>query len=100
LASAPKSNASYLGWKAARKDILAHGSLPVPMRLRNAPTGLMKTLGYGAGYKYPHDHDGGFVVEDYLPDALSSARYYEPKDIGSEAAIKSRLDALEAKRRR
>jgi putative ATPase len=99
LASAPKSNASYLGWKAARKDILAHGSLPVPMHLRNAPTGLMKNLGYGAGYKYPHDHDGGFVVEDYLPEALHGAHYYEPKDIGSEAAIKTRLDALEAKRR-
>lgn len=93
LASAPKSNASYLGWKAARKDILAHGSLPVPMHLRNAPTGLMKNLGYGQGYKYPHDHDGAFVVEDYLPDALRQSRYYEPKDIGSETAIKDRLNA-------
>ena len=91
LASAPKSNASYLGWKAARKDILAHGSLPVPMHLRNAPTGLMKNLGYGEGYKYPHDHDGAFVVDDYLPEAIKNARYYVPKSIGSEAAIKQRL---------
>lgn len=92
LASAPKSNASYMAWKAARKDIHAHGSLPVPMHLRNAPTKLMTELGYGAGYQYPHDHDGAFVVDDYLPAALKDARYYAPKAIGSEATIKARLD--------
>ena len=98
LAAAPKSNASYSAWKAARKDILAHGSLPVPMHLRNAPTGLMKSLGYGQGYHYPHDHDGGVVVEDYLPAALKDARYYAPKEIGAEVAIKARLDAIAAQK--
>ncbi|HEY1101222.1 MAG TPA: replication-associated recombination protein A [Myxococcota bacterium] len=98
LASAPKSNASYLGWKAARRDILAHGSLPVPLHLRNAPTALMKSLGYKEGYQYPHDHEGAHVVEEYLPDALKDARYYEPKAIGSEAAIKDRLDGFAAKK--
>jgi len=97
LAAAPKSNASYMAWKAAKKDIAAHGSLPVPMHLRNAPTGLMKSLGYGQGYQYPHDGEGGFVVDDYLPDALKDARYYHPKDVGVEAGIKARLEALEAR---
>jgi putative ATPase len=96
LASAPKSNASYLAWKAARKDVVAHGSLPVPLHLRNAPTKLMTELGYGAGYQYPHDHDGGFVVDDYLPAALKGARYYAPKAIGREDEIRARLEALEA----
>ena len=96
LAAAPKSNASYMAWKAAKKDIAAHGSLPVPMHLRNAPTALMKSLGYSQGYQYPHDHDGGFVVDHYLPDALKDARYYHPKDVGAEAAIKARLDGLMA----
>ena len=96
LAAAPKSNASYMAWKAAKKDIAAHGSLPVPMHLRNAPTALMKSLGYGQGYQSPHDHDEGFVVDDYLPDALKDVRYYHPKDVGAEAAIKARLDGLMA----
>ncbi len=99
LAAAPKSNASYLAWKAARRDIMAHGSLPVPMHLRNAPTGLMSKLGYGEGYQYPHDHEGGVVVDvEYLPEALKGVRYYEPKAIGREAGIKARLDDIAARR--
>ncbi|MDP2343253.1 MAG: replication-associated recombination protein A [Deltaproteobacteria bacterium] len=93
LASAPKSNASYLAMHAARKDIAANGSLPVPLHLRPAPTKLMEHLGHGKDYKYPHDHAGGYVVEQYLPDQLKDRNYYIPKELGAEAAIKGRLDA-------
>ncbi len=93
LAAAPKSNASYLALHAARKDIVANGSLPVPLHLRPAPTKLMEQLGHGKDYKYPHDHEGGYVVEQYLPDQLKDRKYYLPKDRGAEAAIKARLEA-------
>jgi putative ATPase len=96
VASAPKSNASYLAMKAARKDVVAHGSLPVPLHLRNAPTALMRELGYGQGYHYPHDHPGGVVVDEYLPAALRGARYYAPKAVGHEDEIRARLAAIEA----
>jgi putative ATPase len=94
LASAPKSNAVLVAYDKARKDVLAHGALPVPLHLRNAPTKLMEEMGYGAEYKYPHDFEGAYVVEDYLPDALKGRRYYEPKGNGHEAVIKAYLDKL------
>jgi putative ATPase len=94
LASAPKSNAALVSYDAARKDVLAHGALPVPLHLRNAPTKLMEGLGYGAEYKYPHDFEGAYVAETYLPDALVDRRYYEPRGAGFEAEIKRRLDGL------
>lgn len=94
LACAPKSNASYRSWTSAREDVKKHGALPVPLKLRNAPTQAMKTWGYGQDYKYAHDH-GGFVKgETYLPDELAGKRYYEPKDVGIEARIRARLKAL------
>jgi putative ATPase len=94
LACAPKSNASYRSWTAAREDVQKHGALPVPLKLRNAPTKAMKEWGYGSDYKYAHDH-GGFVRgENYLPDQLADRRYYEPKDSGYEAKIRARLKAL------
>ena len=94
LACAPKSNASYRSWTAAREDVQKHGALPVPMRLRNASTRAMKQWGYGDGYRYAHDH-GGFVRgETYLPDALRGRRYYEPKDSGLEREIKRHLARL------
>ena len=100
LASAPKSNAVLLAFDRARKDVLAHGSLEVPVHLRNAPTKLMEQIGYGVEYKYPHDFEGAYVVQDYLPERLRGRRYYEPKGEGREATIKERLAALDAVRRR
>lgn len=93
LATAPKSNASYLGYKAAKEDAVSRGPLPVPLHIRNAPTKLMKEIGYGKGYKYPHDF-GGYVKETYLPDELKGKVYYNPKENGYEKTIKERLEKL------
>jgi putative ATPase len=100
LASAPKSNASYMAMHAARRDVHAHGPLPVPLHLRNAPTRLMEQLGYGKEYRYPHDHDGGVVAEHYLPEALSDRSYYQPKDLGAERGVGDRLAAAARARSR
>jgi putative ATPase len=91
LASAPKSNAALKAYAAAREDVKEQGALPVPLRLRNAPTPLMRDLGYGAGYQYPHNFEGHYVVEEYLPEALRGRRYYEPSESGSEREIRERL---------
>ena len=87
LACAPKSNASMLAISAASASAKEHGALPVPNHLRNAPTELLRELGYSKGYRYPHDHPGHFVNEQYLPDALSGTRFYEPSDQGREEEI-------------
>jgi putative ATPase len=92
LATAPKSNSSLVAYTEARKDVRQHGSLPVPMHLRNAPTKLMRDLGYGAGYQYPHNYEGHFVVEEYLPEALRGRRYYQPSQGGAEREIGERLE--------
>ena len=92
LASAPKSNASYKAMLAAVEDIKAYGALPVPLHLRNAPTPLMKALGYGRDYKYAHDYEGHVVEQQHLPDRLQGRRYYEPSDSGEERAVKERLE--------
>jgi putative ATPase len=94
LACAPKSNASYKAFSAAQADVKTHGSLPVPMKLRNASTRAMKDWGYGSGYRYPHDEGGLAQGETYLPDALVGQRYYEPSENGEEAAIAERLRKL------
>jgi putative ATPase len=95
LASCPKSNAVGRAFKAARAAIAEHGALPVPKKLRNAVTGLMKNEGYGDGYRYPHDLEGAYVPgEAYLPDALVGQRYYEPSDQGLERSIGERLARL------
>ncbi len=91
LATAPKSNAIYLAYKEVMRDIKQTGSLPVPMHIRNAPTKLMKNLGYGKGYKYAHDHKGGVVAQDHLPKELAGKRYYTPTNRGYEATVKDRL---------
>jgi putative ATPase len=92
LASAPKSNAAYKAMLAATADVQQHGPLPVPLHLRNAPTPLMKHLGYGHGYKYAHNYEGHVAVQQHLPDRLKDRRYYEPPDIGEEREIKRRLE--------
>jgi putative ATPase len=95
LACTPKSNAVKKAWQRARALIEEHGALPVPMKLRNAPTRSMKQDGYGAGYKYAHDYEGGVVPgETYLPDALVGEALYEPTEHGEEARIRARLAAL------
>ena len=91
LACAPRSNAAYLAMDRALEAARAHGSLPVPMHLRNAPTGLMQSMGYGDGYTYPHDAPETFVATRNLPDALGDTRFYEPKGEGAEAEIAARL---------
>lgn len=78
LASAPKSNASYAALLAAQEDIKKYGNLPVPIHLRNAPTKLMKNLGYGKNYKYPHNFSNSQVEQQYLPDQLIGKKYYQP----------------------
>jgi len=91
LATAPKSNASYAAMLAAAADVKQHGPLPVPLHLRNAPTPLMKQLGYGRDYKYAHDYEGHVVAQQHLPDALKARRYYEPSEMGDERQIKDRV---------
>ena len=100
LATCPKSNASYRAMLAAAEDVRQAGPLPVPLHLRNAPTPLMKGLGYGAGYLYPHDHEDAVVEQDYLPERLRDRRYYEPSDRGREREIGERLHAWRARRAR
>jgi putative ATPase len=95
LACAPKSNAVNAAWHRAKALVEEHGSLPVPKKLRNAVTPLMRDEGYGAGYKYAHDFEGGVVAgETYLPEELVGERLYEPTDRGEESRIKARLVAL------
>ncbi|QWV95203.1 replication-associated recombination protein A [Geomonas oryzisoli] len=91
LATAPKSNASYMGINEALAEVRKSGGLPVPMQIRNAPTKLMKGLGYGKGYLYPHDHQNGIVAQGYLPEQLSGRRFYTPKESGYEKSIRERM---------
>ena len=94
LAAAPKSNAVYRAYGAALADVRETRNDPVPMHLRNAPTGLMKQLGYGDGYRYAHDFEGGVVGQQNLPDALVDRRYYVPTDRGYEAELAVRLEEV------
>ena len=98
MACAAKSNAVYTAYKAAAADAASFGSLEVPLQLRNAPTRLMKELGYAKGYRYAHDEPGGYAAgERYLPDAMPDRRYYEPAPRGLEIKIG---EALQARRER
>ncbi len=95
LAAVPKSNAVYKAFNTAMADAREHGSLEVPVHLRNAPTRLMKELGYGHAYRYAHDEPEAYAAgETYLPDALAGRRYYEPTDRGLEQRIAERLRRL------
>ncbi len=91
LATAPKSNASYLALNNATAAVRETGSLSVPLHIRNAPTDLMKNLDYGKDYKYPHDFPGHFVREQYLPDEIKDRVFYEPTDQGQEKQIRARV---------
>lgn len=94
LATAEKSNAVYMAYKASLADAREKGSLPVPLHIRNAPTGLMKDLDYGKGYQYAHDHEGAVVAQDHLPEQLKGVRYYLPTNRGREKAIAERMAHL------
>jgi putative ATPase len=95
MACAAKSNAVYVAFGAAMEDARRHGSLEVPLRLRNAPTALMKGLGYGAGYRYAHDEPDAYAAgEQYFPDGMAPARYYEPVERGLEIRIREALARL------
>ncbi len=97
LACAAKSNAVYTAWNAALEDVRAHGSLEVPVHLRNAPTRLMKELGYGHAYRYAHDEQDAYAAgECYFPDGLSPRRYYAPVQRGLEIKIGEKLERLRA----
>ncbi len=99
MACAAKSNAVYVAFGAAMEDAKRHGTLDVPLRLRNAPTGLMKGLGYGKGYRYAHDEPDAYAAgEKYFPDGMEPARYYEPVDRGLEIRIREALERLRAKK--
>jgi len=98
LAAAPKSNAVYAAYNAARAFIAEDGSRPVPLRLRNAPTRLMKGLGYGKGYRYAHDEADAYAAgERYLPDDMADTHFYDPTERGLEARIRERLAELRAR---
>lgn len=91
LATAPKSNSIYKAYGKVRDVIEKTGALPVPLHIRNAPTGLMKSLGYGKNYKYAHDYKAGVVAQTHLPDEIAGETFYEPVDRGYEKTIRERL---------
>ena len=94
LASSPKSNASYKAINKAQQVVKQTGDLSVPIHLRNAPTKLMKELGYGKDYQYAHDYESNFVFQDYLPDELQGETFYEPSDNPRENALRDYLKKL------
>ncbi len=100
LATAPKSNSVYMAHKNVMKKIEETGYLPVPLHVRNAPTKLMKELGYNRGYKYAHDYKHGYVPQEYLPDEIKGERFYFPTDRGYENTVKQRLEAWIALKRK
>ncbi|MBI4216841.1 MAG: replication-associated recombination protein A [Chloroflexi bacterium] len=92
LATAPKSNSLYRAYGQAKEEVRQSGPLPVPLHIRNPVTPLMKGLGYGQGYQYPHDHPGHLVQQDYLPPNLQGRRFYQPTEQGLEREIQKRLE--------
>ncbi len=91
LASSPKSNAAYMAINYAQALVSKTGDLPVPLPIRNAPTGLMKNMDYGKGYKYAHDYDGNFVNQEFLPDAIAGTKLYDPANNPTEARLREYL---------
>ena len=100
LAAAPKSNAAYIGYGEAVHEVRQGDNPGVPLHIRNAPTKLMKDLGYGRGYQYAHDFDDQTAAIDCLPEALEGRRFYEPKDVGFEREIRERLARMRDARKR
>ena len=92
LATAPKSNRTYEAWSRAQQAAREHPAEPVPLHVRNAPTGLMKELGYGKGYRYDHAEGGLAAGQEYLPEVLRGSRWYEPTSQGFEKTVAERLE--------
>jgi putative ATPase len=97
LATAPKSNSLYRAYSRVQEDVHRTRNEPVPLHLRNPVTSLMRDVGYGKGYKYPHDYPGHFVAQDYLPPSLQGKRYYDPGEQGYESEVTARLEAWRRK---
>jgi putative ATPase len=91
LATSPKSNSAYLAISEAQQLVREKGDLPVPLNIRNAPTSLMKDLGYGDGYKYAHDYEGNFTKEDFLPEEIRTNQIYKPQNNPREEELRKRL---------
>jgi putative ATPase len=100
LALAPKSNTAIAAYGNARRLVKERGALPVPLKLRNAPTKLMEGLGYGGGYRYPHNFEGHYVAEEYLPDALRGEEIVKLSESGHEKALGERWRALRERKDR
>ena len=100
LAASPKSNAAYTGYNSAVREVRQGDNPPVPLHIRNAPTRLMKDLGYGSGYQYAHDLEEQTAAMNCLPDAIADHRFYEPKDAGAEAGMKERLERMRKARKK
>jgi putative ATPase len=100
LAASPKSNAAYVGYGEAVREVRQGDNPPVPLHIRNAPTRLMKDIGYGRGYQYAHDFEDQTAAMECLPEALANRRFYEPKDVGAESAMKERLERMRAARKK
>lgn len=94
LANSPKSNASYVAIKDAQELVRSTGNLSVPLHIRNAPTKLMKDIGYGANYKYSHNYEGGFETQEYLPDEIKGTKFYEPGNNPKETSFRKFLKEL------
>jgi putative ATPase len=99
LATAPKSNAVYTAYSMVEQTIRKTGSLPVPLHIRNAPTTLMKNMGYGKGYKYAHEYADAIVRQDFLPEEIKGEKYYFPSERGFEKIIKERMEYVEKKKK-
>ena len=99
MATAPKSNAVYTAFKKAKIDATSKGSLPVPLGLRNAPTSLMKDLGYGKNYQYAHEFENGITNQEYFPDELVGKSYYNPTERGREKTISEYLQFYKKSRK-
>ncbi len=99
LANAPKSNSAYAGYLAALEDVKATINEPVPLHMRNAPTALMKALGYAKGYQYDHESPGHFAAQEHLPSKLAGRRYYQPGDLGWEGRRKAEIEERRARKR-
>jgi putative ATPase len=99
LATAPKSNRSAAGLWAALAAARRTPAEGVPLHIRNAPTGLMQELGYGAGYQYAHDSPTGYLPQDYLPEKLRDQQFYQPGEMGFEKRIRERMEWWERQRK-
>lgn len=100
LATAPRSNCLYTAWQQVTRCVNKTGTLPVPLHLRNAPTGLMRELGYGSGYKYEHNYSEAVSDQDFMPEGLESERFYRPSDRGYEKIIGERIAYIQRKKKR